>query len=142
MTDVYVLTAPDGPGKKLRLIAPDQDLSKMEIPDAIVPTRADLADEHNDHSGERRGYVTRFFLRATVADIARIIDDGGILDKPIIDESGLAGRFMGYLFWYIADPKKNTADAKSLISYARRRLGLVLTPAKREVKFIIVEPRR
>lgn len=141
LTDVYVLTAPDGPGKKLQPVAPDADLSKMEISDDLVPTRADLADEQGDHSDKRRGFATRLFLTATITDIARIIDDRSILDKPILDESGLSGRFNGYLAFYVADSKEYTPDPKSLISYARRHLGLVLTPAKREVEFTIVEPR-
>ncbi len=57
-----------------------------------------------------------------------------ILGRPVLDETDLGGRYDWELQY---DP-----DApESVIQAVRDQLGLQLTPARRPVDFIVVEPR-
>lgn len=57
---------------------------------------------------------------------------GLTLRKPVIDETGLRGRYDVLLEW-------KAGDTESLIREVRETLGLELRPAKRPVEFLVVE---
>jgi uncharacterized protein (TIGR03435 family) len=62
---------------------------------------------------------------------ASIVDLGRILDRPIVDETGLTGGYTFDLEWQPGDPK-------SLVKSIRDQLGLTLVDDHRKVEVVIV----
>ncbi len=103
--DVLILTAPDG-AVRLRKSARDEELPIMGDEAQLTGKSANLA----------------FF--------SQVLE--GRLNRPVLDETGLAGRFDLSLYWDAANPE-------SAIRAVRDQLGLELTPARREIEVLVVK---
>ena len=78
-------------------------------------------------TGKRGNFkVTGVELR----DLARLLKRE--LDRPVLDETGLEGRYDFELLWDIRDPI-------SVLDYVRDELGLELRPQVREMENLIVQ---
>jgi uncharacterized protein (TIGR03435 family) len=55
------------------------------------------------------------------------------LDRPIVDETGLAGR-------YDIAPPEHQSGTSEFIERLRTQLGLALTPGRRDVTTLVVRP--
>lgn len=108
-TDVYVITAPEGPGTDLMKLPKDSGMG------------------HSLDYGERDGLL----VGSGVGFSSLIQQLGNALKVPIVDESGISGRFN----WTL---KFEPNDKDSLIRAAREQLGLVLTPEEREIDMVVV----
>ncbi len=61
-----------------------------------------------------------------------------LLEKPVVDETELTGRFLAGMQWEVADGEtKPKPDA--VIEAARTRLGLKLTPVRRPIEIIEID---
>jgi len=102
--DVYVLTAPE------------------ELTGSLQPTKA---------TGGRSS-ASEGVLAASSVELGRLaagIED--VLNVPVIDETGLQGKFDWDLVWEAGNPR-------SIIDAVRTQFGLELTPARRKLEIVIV----
>ncbi|HRX83693.1 MAG TPA: redoxin domain-containing protein [Phycisphaerae bacterium] len=108
-TTVYVMTAPDGPGR---------DLARAD---------RDQLDAHRFHQ-----VAAPDMLFATYGDFDRLVSDlERLIGHTIVNETG----FSGYWSWGLHFAPGDTA---SVIRNAREQLGLALTPEQREVDMVVV----
>jgi uncharacterized protein (TIGR03435 family) len=133
--EVYVLTAPNGPGAALHRHAGAQDSvegsSLLKVGDGSMQE----GDEEQITIMERNcsgvpsggGIVA---TAGTLPDLGKTLEQD--LDRLLVDETHLAGSF---------DFKVGSYDNKeSLFKLLREQLGLVVTPAKRNVIVLEVRP--
>jgi uncharacterized protein (TIGR03435 family) len=69
----------------------------------------------------------------TMEQLCRLLESG--LDRPIIDETQLSGT-------YAVNVHSDAVDTREFIRVLCDRLGLVVTPARREVSMLVVRPVR
>ena len=71
-------------------------------------------------------------LNVTAADMSTLSANlENVLGKPVVDETGLTGRYDLLLRW-------TSGDAQSLMDALEKETGLKLTPAKRSVEVGVV----
>jgi uncharacterized protein (TIGR03435 family) len=137
--DVYVLTAPNGPGAALHRHVGLQNSSGRNAAAASLDSGDGSTQEVGDEeqitimkrncSGVPSGggiVVTA----GTLPDLGRTLEQD--LDRPLVDETHLTGSY---------DFKVGGYDNKvSLFKLLREQLGLVVTPAQRSVTVLAVRP--
>lgn len=104
-TDVFVLTAPNGK------------------PAALIETAS------TGGSMTSRGKGQLKLIGNSLSSLANVLGDS--IHKPVLDETGLAGK-------YDLELKYDDKAPDGLIDAVRNRLGLTLEPARRPVEFLIV----
>lgn len=82
----------------------------------------------------RTGFMLLGYDMKTIVEYFELV-----LEKPVVDETKLTGRFCAGLQWEVSDDQSNPKPAV-VIEAARTRLGLKLTPVRRPVE--ILEIRR
>ncbi len=97
-----------------------------------------------------RGLGSLFASNATIADLASLLQ-GAVLDKPVLDQSGLTGRFDFTLTWtpdqfQFADfgvkvpPPNTAADAPpDLFTAFQQQLGLKLEATKAQADVFVID---
>jgi uncharacterized protein (TIGR03435 family) len=78
---------------------------------------------------------------ATMAEIAEAMQQGAV-DRPVVDQTGLAGRFDLRLRWTPADVPADTQNADSppdLFTAMQEQLGLRLSATKAPVEVIAID---
>jgi uncharacterized protein (TIGR03435 family) len=134
--DVYVLSAPDGQSHSIR-DAPDMvgggfgghSLS-FELPaiDGDAPTAESFQQQFRMLQSVIGGIS---MSNGTMDDFCHILEAG--LHRPVVDETGLTGRYDMSL-----EDEYSTTDG--FIDRLRTRLGLHLTPARRNVTMLVLTP--
>jgi uncharacterized protein (TIGR03435 family) len=132
--DVYVLTAPNGPGVALH--PHDGRAGGMAT---LVASGAD-SDSGSDGAGQITyvgrdcaGVVSSSGIEASAAAIGefrRTLEPE--LDRLLVDETHLAGSYDFKIGTY--------ANAEELFKLMRQQLGIVVTPGQREVEVLAVRP--
>ncbi len=113
--DVYVLTARTGEFDNLRPTEGNRGGMRM-----------------TDNAGELN------FQNATIDAFARSLEQ--LLPLPVVDESGLRGRFDILLHWPAPDEGTGRKPSAEIIQQAAlEQLGLDLQPTKRELEVLLVE---
>jgi uncharacterized protein (TIGR03435 family) len=137
--DVFVVTAPYGPGPKLRpaensmggsigsfggvfYLAQGQQPTPENIKNAIEQQRAS--------SGITLGNIS--VSGSTIEDFCKVLEN--VLDRKVVDETHLTGRYDFDLVW-----GDRTRD--EFLDLLREQLGLALTPEQRGVPMLIVRSR-
>ena len=136
--DVYVVTAPHGPGPKLRS---DDDAmggffgfssSTFSLPVGVKPTPENISYAMNQ---QRTSLLTQagssFSGSGTVQEFCNMLEK--MVDRKIIDETHLTGHYDFEL------PKEDNAH-DLLLDRLHEELGLVLTPERRTVSMLVVRP--
>jgi uncharacterized protein (TIGR03435 family) len=78
---------------------------------------------------------------ATIADIAELLGHG-FLDRPVVDQTGLTGRFDLTLRWTPAELQSSTENADAppeLFTAIQEQLGLKLVSTKAPVDVIVID---
>ena len=137
--DVFVVTAPYGPGSKLRpaensmagsigssgavfYLVQGQQPTPENIKNAIEQQRAS--------SGITLGRIS--VSGGTIEDFCKVLENG--LDRKVVDETHLTGRYDFDLVW-----GDRTRD--EFFNLLREQLGLALTPEQRDVRMLVVRSR-
>ena len=142
--DVFVLSAPDGQSSAIR-DAPDlggggfgaHSLSFAlpafdgEPPDAESFQRQFPTRESWRHAMSQSVIGGISISNGTMEDFCHILESG--LDRPVVDETGLTGRYDIAL-------EEGYSSNDEFIDRLRTRLGLHLTPARRNVAMLVVAP--
>jgi uncharacterized protein (TIGR03435 family) len=143
--DVYVLTAPHGETADLRAgrSAPDDFISSSSssLEFAITSSTSDARASNEDPAellqalDRGRGVVSSVrgisISGGTMEQLCRTLETG--LDRPVIDETDLKG---------VYDLKVSSASStEDFFAKLRDQLGLVLTPARRDVRMFAVRPK-
>ncbi len=107
--DVYVMTAPHGPGANLE------------------QTGVTSRDHHRFHQVAIDGVL--FATEGSFDGLIQALEE--LLGRPIIDETGWGGCWNWGMHF-------ETGNAQSVIQAARKQLGLVLIPERRKVEMVVV----
>ena len=162
-----VLAKPDGEGQpndkqwktmvqklladrfKLTFHRDKKELSVYAIT-AIDKTGAKLTKSAGDPNGlpgvgfSRPGALTA--VNATIADFANVMQSA-VLDRPVVDQTGLAGRFDFTLLWTpdqsqfggLAAPVDDPSAPPGLFTAIQEQLGLKLDSTKAPVDVIVID---
>ncbi len=82
----------------------------------------------------RSGKGSISMINMPVASLAYMLDRTSTLGRPVLDETGIAGKYDYAVHW---DPQR----PESVLSAVREQLGLELREARRPVEHLIVEPK-
>ena len=138
--DVYVVTAPNGPGPALHKAEPSgggaigssSTVFEWKSPDGRPPTPEDIQrimENMKSSSGVTVGQIS--VDGGTIVDFCRTLEGG--LDRPVIDETNLTGRY---------DFQVARADStrEQFFQQLHDQLGLIITPSQRNVTLLAVRP--
>jgi len=133
--DVYVLTAPNGPGPALRLHHasvqsasgnPLLKLTSLEDSDPETEDPQQITYVGKDCSGVAAGGIAA--TAASLAEFRRTLEPG--LDRLLVDDTHLAGSYDFKI--------GNYSNQQELFQLLRDQLGLVVAPARRMVVVLTV----
>jgi uncharacterized protein (TIGR03435 family) len=106
------------------------DVWLLRVPEggrpALVPGDGPPGFRTDRAQGTLRGKAVRTFMLAGSLE--------GTLGRPVLDETGLDGRYAIELTW---DPQR----PEGLLAAVREQLGLELAPARREIEVLVVRPK-
>jgi uncharacterized protein (TIGR03435 family) len=134
-TDVYVLTAPYGPGPKLRPAEDSMGGSISSSSDLVLrkgqqPTPENMKaamDQQRGSSGIAVGSIS--VSGGTIEDFCKELERG--LDRKVVDETHLTGRFD-------FDVVRGDRTLDEFFDMLREQLGLAVTPEQRDVPMLVV----
>jgi uncharacterized protein (TIGR03435 family) len=133
--DVYVLTAPDGPGPALHLhrasVQPGSGnpllkLTSLEDSDPAADDAQQITYVGKDCSGVAAGGIAA--TAASLAEFRRTLEPD--LDRLLVDDTHLAGSYDFKI--------GNYSNQQELFQLLRDQLGLVVAPARRMVTVLTV----
>ena len=133
--DVYVLTAPNGPGQALhphRATAMTLDSAQPASDGAqqIAEDAQQITFLGKDCEGVSSGGITA--SAGTLGEFRRTLEPG--LDRLLIDETGLDGSYDFQIGSY--------RSQQQLFQLLREQLGIAVTPERRDVTVLTVRPRQ
>ena len=95
-------------------------------------------DEQPDQTGNGAAVADYRFTNHTMEDFAGFLQFE--LDRPVVDETALTGRYNFTLKWTRDPLDKAVSDAApSVFSAMQEQLGLKLEPAKRPAKVLVID---
>ncbi len=135
--DVYVVRAPRGPGTGLKPdSAPEGSMTSQATAETRITGEGTPSEEEMAKLMQQKKASTGVSLSdisitaGTVTDLCRMLERG--LDRPVIDESHLTFHYDAQLTGY--------GNRQGLFDLMRSSLGLVVTPERRQVAFLVVRP--
>jgi uncharacterized protein (TIGR03435 family) len=137
-TEVYVVTAPKGPGPSLHPVKSSDGgfggsshaAFAWKSPDGRPPTAKDLQELMEKQKASSGFEVSSISVDGgTIADFCRTLEGG--LDRPVVDETHLTGRY---------DFEVNRGDhtQDEFFAMLADQLGLVVAPGVRNVSVVVV----
>lgn len=90
--------------------------------------------QHNEGHGMQ---TTRSFTSAAISDF--VLTMQFFLDRPIVDQTGLTGRYDFKLTYTYADASSSEPDAPPLFTALQEQLGLKFQPTKAETDVFVVD---
>jgi uncharacterized protein (TIGR03435 family) len=124
--DVYVLTAPDGPGAGLQQHGGVTKLVAQGADDAAADDAGQITYFGKDCSDVSSGGIAA--SAGTIAEFRRTLEPD--LDRLLVDETNLKGSYDFKI--------GNYADQQELFKLMHDELGIVVTPAQRQVTVLTV----
>jgi uncharacterized protein (TIGR03435 family) len=142
MMDVYVLTAPDGQSAAIRNARDDAGSGfsagsfSFSLPamDDVAPTPETFRARFPTEESWRKAMTATSLSSISIANgtmeaFCKSLEDA--LDRPVVDETGLSGR-------YDIELHGDREHGGTIFKRIRDELGLMLTADRREVPFIAV----
>jgi uncharacterized protein (TIGR03435 family) len=140
--DVYVLTAPEGQTAVIR-DAPQSGGGvgfsgfsfEFALPDGEPPTPESFQSLYPTPESMRNAIVSGGSIggvsisNGTMEEFCKTLEQG--LDRPVVDETGLGGR-------YDIELLGGHTNTSEFLQRLRTQLGLLLTPAQRDVSMLVV----
>jgi uncharacterized protein (TIGR03435 family) len=123
--DVYVLTAPNGPGAELKRHG---DTAKLVSDDAGSDDAGQITYFGKACSGISSGGIAA--SAGSIGEFRRTLEPD--LDRLLVDETGLKGSYDFKI--------GNYANENELFKLMQQQLGIVVTPAQRQVTVLTVKP--
>jgi uncharacterized protein (TIGR03435 family) len=144
--DVYILTAPDGQRPGIRNSSSGDfagggisfahmgfDLADVgDEPPTPASFQARFPTPHSLRSALARGSIGSISIsNGTMGQFCQTLEEG--LDRPVVDETGLVGR-------YDLELLTAAASTSEFLQELRRQLGFELTRGRRSVTLLVVRP--
>ena len=99
---------------------------------------AELGAQPNEHTSGHDGERTESYTSSTVADF--IVIKQLFLDRPLVDQTGLAGRYDFKLTYTYGDaPSTDSEAAPPMFTAIREQLGLKFEPVKTPVDVMVID---
>jgi len=145
-----VATYPAGVGEKsvpemLKALLADRFAVKLHEESKDMPLYAIMAgksgpkmkkaEEAGNFSTNSRKALVHITATTTLGQLADALSE--MLDRPVVDQSGLEGAWVIELQW--APDGADSPDAPSIFTAMQEQLGLRLVPAKGPVRFLVVD---
>jgi uncharacterized protein (TIGR03435 family) len=136
--DVYIVTAPHGRGLELRetknMGGFTATHSFVTVPGGTnTPTREDIEQlQFSKRANEGIAVDSISMLSGTIAEFCSTLEQS--LDRPVIDESQLQGR-------YSIELTRERMTRDQFFVQIHQELGLLVSPGEREVAMLIVRPK-
>ncbi len=127
---------------KLKFHTEKRELSVYAL--TVAKTGPKFAKRHGDPNGQPGlgfGPGNMGATNATMAEVAEAMQQGAV-DRPVVDQTGLAGRFDLRLTWTPADISADTQNADAppdLFTAMQEQLGLKLLATKALVDVIVID---
>jgi uncharacterized protein (TIGR03435 family) len=96
--------------------------------------RLEKADQADGISGRSTKTTERVTARVTLSSLAEYLSQK--LDRPVVDQTGLAGTYKIQLEW---SPDTADATGPSIFTAIQEQLGLRLAAAKTGVRMVVVD---
>jgi len=137
-TDVYVMTAPKGPGPSLQPVkssgggfgGSSEATFEWKSPDGRPPTAKDLQALVENENASSGVHVSSISVDGgTIADFCRTLEGG--LDRPMVDETHLTGR-------YDIEVNRGDRTQDEFFAMLADQFGLVVAPGVRNVSVVVV----
>ncbi|WP_158821069.1 TIGR03435 family protein [Granulicella sp. S156] len=134
--DVYIVTAPHGPGPKLR---ESRDMGGFTATHSLVtvlsgksaPTREDIEQlQLSKRANEGIAVDSISISSGTITEFCSTLEQS--LDRPVVDESQLQGR-------YSFELRREKLSRDQFFERIQKELGLLVSPGEREVAMLIVQ---
>lgn len=133
--DVYVVTAPYGPGPKLRPAEESMggftgSSSGFALPEGLQDTPENTKSAMDKKRASTGITVDRISVSSgTIEDFCKELENG--LDRKVIDETHLTGR-------YDFNVVRGDRSRDEFFDMLREQLGLAVTPERRDVPMLVV----
>ena len=135
--DVYVarLTRSDGsPGPWLVPTAPEcLEVRQKGVP---PPSSCERLVKAREAEGGRRAFT---LLALSLPDIFQVFRQVGGFDRPIVDRTGLTGRYDVSVRYEAANPLEAPAGGVSLATAAREQLGVRFDPGRETLDVLVID---
>ena len=137
--DVYVMTAPNGPGAGLHEVhslggsmSSSSTNFEWKSPEGRPPTAENMNQIMRQMTASPGVAISTISASdATVADLCRTLEES--LDRPVVDETHLTGH-------YDFEIDKGDRNRSEFFEMLREKFGLVITPDRRNVEMLMVHP--
>jgi uncharacterized protein (TIGR03435 family) len=104
----------------------------------MEPSKSDPNDMPGNAGGEDNGRQSRRFSNVSMADLAPMLQFS--VDRPVVDRTGLAGRYDFKLEWTVDPERAAEPDAPPLLFTAiQEQIGLKLEPQSAQADVLIVD---
>jgi uncharacterized protein (TIGR03435 family) len=128
LMDVFVLTAPDGADPSMKVSNEDPHIS-LESASMSFQVKKGTGNPETDLRDASIIGITA--AENSMKEFCNVLEKG--LNRPVIDETGLKGR-------YDFEVRGDIHTTDEFLQALRERLGLVLTPKRQKVKMLAVRP--
>jgi uncharacterized protein (TIGR03435 family) len=125
--DVYVLSAPDGPGKLPAPSPSSEDALGLEFSTVSVTVTSRDADPGSTAGSAVTGISGSEF---TMDALAQVLEQH--FQKPVVNETGLTGA-------YSLDLETEARTTSEFLATLKQTFGLALTPARRAITMLAVQ---
>jgi uncharacterized protein (TIGR03435 family) len=104
----------------------------------MEPSKADPKAMATNAGGEDNGRQTRKFTNVSMADLAPMLQFS--TDRPVVDQTGIKGRYDFRMQWTVDDARAMEPDAPpGLFTAIQEQIGLKLAPTKAMADVLVVE---
>ncbi|MGH9237538.1 MAG: TIGR03435 family protein [Vicinamibacterales bacterium] len=135
--DVYVarLTRPDGTPGPWLVPTPPECVETREK-EAPRPSSCERLVKAREAEGGRRALT---LLALTVPDIFQVFRQVGGFDRPVVDRTGLIGRYDVSVRYEAANPLDAPTGGVSLTTAAREQLGVRFDPGREMLDVLVID---
>ena len=135
--DVYVarLTRPDGTPGPWLVPTPTECVGAREK-GVAAPSSCERLVKAREAEGGRRALT---LLALSVPDIFQVFREVGGFDRPIVDRTGLTGRYDVSVRYDAANPLAVAPGGVSLLTAAREQLGVRFDPGRETLDVLVVD---
>ena len=104
----------------------------------LEPSKGDPNGQSGDSGGSDNGRQSRTYTNVSMAELAPMLQFH--LDRPVVDRTGVTGRYDFKLRWTVDDAPATDMDAPpGLFTAIQEQIGLKLEPLKAQADVLVVD---
>ena len=104
----------------------------------MTASKGDPNGMPDDSGGSDKGRQIRKYMNVSMADVAMMMQFH--LDRPVVDQTGIKGRYDFRMQWTVDDVQATDSDAPlGLFTAIQEQIGLKLEPVKAPADVLVVD---